>query len=349
MKVSAVIPVYDPDEDFLDAVWAILKKGFHRVIIVDDGSAPDKRGYFEKVGKDERCVVLRHSAHLGRGRALKTAFNYFVENCGEDVGVVTADGDNNYGVEDIWRCAEELVRKPECLVLGIRDFDFSGMPKLNALGNKITAWVFKYICGIKVSDAQTGLRGIPTEFVKRLLTVSGERFDFETNMLLESDVEDIPISEFEVKEYRGGAKRTYYNPTLDSIKVYKTILTYLFSSTAATVVDILAFAVLNAMMNEVEPKQRLLVATIIARVISSALSFAVNRRLVFKAKDDVRDTGLRYFALSAAKLALSYGGIYLLSGKLHLAATPAKIITDALLGIASFKLQREWVFEAGKR
>lgn len=341
--------MYDPDEDFLDAVWAILKKGFHRVIIVDDGSASDKRWYFEEVGRDERCVVLRHGVHLGRGRALKTAFNYFVENCWGDVGLVTADGDNNYGVEDIWRCAEELVKNPEALVLGVRDFDFSGMPKLNALGNKITAWVFRYICGIKVSDAQTGLRGIPKEFVKRLLTVSGERFDFETNMLIESDVEEIEISEFEVKEYRGGAKRTYYNPTLDSIKVYKTILTYLFSSTAATVVDILAFTLLNAMMKEIEPRERLLLSTVIARVISSAVSFAVNRRLVFRAKDEVRDTAVRYFALSAAKLALSYGGIYLLAGTLHLAATPAKIITDAVLGLASFKLQREWVFDAGKR
>lgn len=341
--------MYEPDDDFLVAVEAILQKGFRRVIIVDDGSAVDKREYFEKVSRDERCVVLRHGVNLGRGRALKTAFNYFVENCREDVGIVTADGDNNYGADDVWCCAEELMKNPDSLVLGVRDFDFSEMPRINALGNKITAWVFKYICGIKVSDAQTGLRGIPIEFVKRLLTVPGERFDFETNMLIESDVEGISIREFEVNEYRGGAKRTYYNPTLDSIKVYKTILTYLFSSTAATVIDILTFTVLNMMMGGVEPKQRLLVSTVISRVISSALSFALNRRLVFKTKDDVRDTGVRYFVLSAAKLVLSYGGTYLLAGMFHLSATLAKIITDAILGLVSFKLQREWVFNAGKR
>ena len=118
-------------------------------------------------------------------------------------------------------------------------------------------------------------------------------------------------------------------------------MTYLFSSTAATVVDILVFTLLNAMLKGVEARQRLLISTVVARVISSYISFVVNRRLVFRAKDEVGNTAVRYFALNAAKLVFAYGGTYLLSGTFGVAVTPAKIVSDAMLGLISFKLQRE--------
>lgn len=40
--------------------------------------------------------------------------------------------------------------------------------------------VMQYASGLKISDTQTGLRGIPIDFMKELLDVKGDRFEFET-------------------------------------------------------------------------------------------------------------------------------------------------------------------------
>lgn len=67
-----VIPAYKPKEILLDIVDN-LYKCFTHIIVVDDGSGKEYSAFFEKIGN--RAVVLRHYVNLGKGRALKTAFN----------------------------------------------------------------------------------------------------------------------------------------------------------------------------------------------------------------------------------------------------------------------------------
>lgn len=44
--------------------------------------------------------------------------------------------------------------------------------------------MFHLLYGLDISDTQTGLRGIPANFMKSLLEVRGDRFEFETRMLI---------------------------------------------------------------------------------------------------------------------------------------------------------------------
>ncbi|MFW3454696.1 hypothetical protein ACN68H_07035 [Aerococcus viridans] len=46
---------------------------------------------------------------------------------------------------------------------------------------------------IQVSDTQTGLHVIPREFLPQLVEVSGDRFEYETNMLIETRKQGWPI------------------------------------------------------------------------------------------------------------------------------------------------------------
>ena len=79
----------------------------------------------------------------------------------------------------------------------------------------------KYLTGITVSDTQTGLRGIPAAFMQELLMVKGERFEFETNMLLETKVRRVSIIEVPIKTiYIEENKTSHFNPIKDSIKIY---------------------------------------------------------------------------------------------------------------------------------
>ena len=62
---------------------------------------------------------FRHEVNRGEGGALKTAFAWFLEHTGEDLGVVTVDGDGQHTAADALRCARELESHPDSLVLGI--------------------------------------------------------------------------------------------------------------------------------------------------------------------------------------------------------------------------------------
>lgn len=69
-----------------------------------------------------------------------------------------------------------------------RNFDRRDIPYKSRFGNKITRIVCFILCRINVSDTQTGLRGIPRKFMTELLNIFRERFEFETNMLIEAKV-----------------------------------------------------------------------------------------------------------------------------------------------------------------
>lgn len=111
--------------------------------------------------KAELNHPFSHAVNQGKGRALKTAFNYCLLQDPDLVGCVTADSDGQHLPEDIVHCGEVLSRHPDSLVLGCRDFDDVSVPQKSRYGNKITRTLFRYLCGLKITDTQTGLRGIP--------------------------------------------------------------------------------------------------------------------------------------------------------------------------------------------
>ena len=78
-NILVVIPSLDPDERLLKVIRGVQEKGFSDILLVDDGSAPENQHYFEE-GAALGCAVLHHGVNKGKGRALKTAFEWFLQN-----------------------------------------------------------------------------------------------------------------------------------------------------------------------------------------------------------------------------------------------------------------------------
>ena len=346
--IPVIIPAYEPDEKLIRLLDRLQEAGVGRVVVVDDGSGGAYRELFEKAAACANCTVLRHAVNLGKGRALKTAFNYCLEEYGGVPGCVTADSDGQHTPEDIIACMSALRDHPEALILGCRDFDAPGVPARSVFGNKITRKVFGFLLGLSVSDTQTGLRAIPSFFMKELMQVKGERFEYETNMLIETKDLNIPIVEVPVKTVYIEENRTsHFHPLKDSLRIYMVFGKFLFSSLSSSVLDLLLFhmfCTLRPMDGEVRGIPYIVAATVFARVISAVYNFLVNYRVVFQSREKLAVTAGKYVLLAVCQMLCSALMVNVLYSRIGGTEVLVKIPVDVFLFFISFVIQRELVY-----
>lgn len=353
--LAVILPSLNPSDKFDGVVDGLLAAGFEDIVIVDDGSREANKSHFARAAEHPQCHVLTHEVNRGKGAGLKTAFAWLMENRPDCAGAVTIDGDGQHLTKDILRCGEAMT-DPDTIVMGCRDFDLAHVPPRSRAGNQITSAVFRLFCGIRLSDTQTGLRAIPAPLFPQMLTVRGGRFEYETNVLLELSRQGVKLKEVPIETvYEDGNSESHFRPVVDSIKIYKFILLYALSSLAGSLADLLVFYVLRRVLDggSLSDGAAVLIATAVARAISSFLNFNLNREVVFHGQDSYGKTMLRYYALAVPQMLVSAGLVALLS---RLADTGASVLTtlikfvvDVCLFFLSFRIQQRWVFKGRKK
>lgn len=359
VRTAAVVPSLNPTDRLTDTVEGLLRAGFSQIVLVDDGSQPGARSFFEAAASRPGVALLRHEVNRGKGAAMKTAFSWLLEHRPDCAGVVTVDGDGQHHPEDAVACARKMEEENR-LVLGCRDFSRPDVPPRSRMGNRITRGVFRIFCGLTVSDTQTGLRAIPMEYLPSLAAVAGERYEYETNMLLALKDLDIPWDEVKIRTiYLDENKESHFQTVRDSWRIYKLILArffrYTLSSLASAAVDAGLFALLSALLAGLLTGTALTAAAAVgARALSSLLNFALNRRLVFRGGAPLGRALGRYYALALPLLLCQF---LLTEGALRAARigdrqtllrTVVYAGVMAVLFVTSYVVQRRWVF-AGKR
>ena len=349
-KLAVIIPSLDPDEKLLRTVESLEKIGFKNIILVNDGSKRENLKFFPSLDGFEGRVLLHHTENKGKGAALKTAFKYVLETRPDLEGVITADGDGQHLAEDILGCGEQML-ETKSVVLGCRDFSGADVPKRSKFGNRTTSFVMKLFCGMKISDTQTGLRAFPYEYIKDMLEVKGERFEYETNMLISFKQNSIPFTERKIQTvYIEENKTSHFRPIRDSIRVYRFILSYCLSSVLSALVDEGAFFIFLKLINA--GGLTVLISTVFARVISSLTNFAINKSKVFSNKGSIAKTLLKYYALAVPQMLVSAALVYALGaiatliglGANDIVLTLIKVVVDTVLFFVSFRIQQNWVF-----
>ena len=361
-NISVVLPSLDPDEKLHLVIDGLLEYGFSHIILVNDGSKPENLHYFEEEAAAHPDVItlLHHEVNKGKGAALKNAFNWFLRNRPEGAGVVTVDGDNQHHPADTLACTEHMLETGK-LTLGCRDFNQADVPARSSFGNKTTSAIFKIFVGMTISDTQTGLRAIPRDDLEIIATIAGDRFEYETNMLLAMKQQGIPFDEVKIRTvYIEENKSSHFRVIHDSWRIYKLILAHFFrytlSSLASAVVDTAAYSLLSAVLKNMLSGLALTgAAGVGARVISSLLNFFMNKRLVFNSTVSTGKAMLRYYMLAVPQMAaqvLLTQGVYALFGISDSATglrTLLYAVVMALLYVASFMIQQRWVFAAEKK
>lgn len=219
-KILIIIPAYNPDFHLVQLVQELKKLG-NQIIVVDDGS--ENKDYFKQINND--AVIITHDKNRGKGRALKTAFEYVLKKYPKCIGVVTADADGQHMVQDIQNIKNALQKNPNKFILGVRDFKQNQVPIKNKLGNYGSNILFYLKTRKKLKDTQSGLRGIPEHMLKQMVEIKGERFEYEINML-QNIVNKIAIEQVEICTIYSKKIKSNYKPITHSIQIIKDMLTY---------------------------------------------------------------------------------------------------------------------------
>lgn len=359
-RISVVLPSLDPDEKLVAVIDGLLEYGFSDIILVNDGSKPENLHYFQGLAAQHPEIhLLHHEVNRGKGAALKTAFRYFLDQRPAGLGVVTVDGDNQHHPADTKACCEHMLQTGHT-TLGCRDFTLDHVPPRSRFGNHTTSAIFKIFVGMTISDTQTGLRAIPREVVAQLMDVAGDRFEYETNMLLAFKTKGIPFDEVKIRTvYIEENKSSHFRVIRDSWRIYKLILAHFFrytiSSIVSAVVDTASFSLLSWLLAPLLQNFALTAAAGVgARVISSLLNFFLNKQLVFQAKVDTKKAMLRYYTLAlpqmAAQVLLTQGfyTLFAVSDRANGLRTLIYAVVMTALYFLSYMIQQRWVFAPQK-
>jgi len=354
-----LIPSLSPDEKLPAYVKELLAADFGLVLVVDDGSSAEYQPIFEEIAGWDRCAVTHHEVNRGKGAALRTGFEYIQKHTSLQ-GIITADSDGQHTVPDTLKLAAELGKKRE-LLLGSRDFSRNNpnVPPKSRFGNRMTSGVFRVLYGQWLPDTQTGLRAFDRELIDFMLAVSGDRFEYEMNMLIQCRANKIPMRPVTIETiYHEENKGTHFHPIRDSWRIYKLLLGSFFRYSAASIISFLIdYAVLSILMFWVFKDRpdvtllgipfsfKALVATPIARLFSAPVNFLLNKNFVFRAGRDRGAVG-RYIVLAVCSLAVTtlvFGFLdhFVHANILHILL---KIVIDTVMYVVNFRIQKAWVF-----
>ena len=337
MKRIALIPAYMPDDKMITIVRKLYDAGFE-IIVVNDGSSDDCNGVFKEAS--QYAKVLCHEKNQGKGKALKTGLKFISSTYKAPYTVVTVDADGQHRIEDVIRVTQTSEQNRSCLVLGSRKME-GKVPFKSLAGNAITRFVYRLSTGISVYDTQTGLRAFSDMLIMRLIDIDGSRYEYEMNMLTALPREGIEIKEVWINTvYIGKNESSHFNAIKDSFLIYREILKFSASSFVSFIIDYCLFCLLSALGSS------LVVANVAARIFSGTINYTINKRKVFKSRSGAA-SALKYALLAVFILICNTLILEVLTG-MNMPFYTAKILTEIVLFIFSYLVQRSLIFTKGR-
>lgn len=343
-KYIILIPAYNPSEKLVNLVRDLQPYNV-AILVVNDGT--ENKTIFNKLKKYNNLKIIGYNTNHGKGYAMKYGIKYYFDNYYNDYkGIITVDADYQHLPSDIMRIASAM--ETDNIVLGTRDFNSKDVPLPNRLGNQLTSIVFKILYGKKISDTQTGLRGIPNSLLEKTLYVKGERFEYEMEALIYYVNNKIKLKEIKIETIYYEKSESKFHKVFDSIKIYKVMLTeavrFLITSLLSSFIDIILFTIVLSIFNYLGDIS-IIIATIIARLIADYVNFNLTNKFVFNSKENSRSILIKYYHLSFFKMFLSSILVLLISKFIFISKPIIKIFVDTLIYFISYKVQKKYIFK----
>lgn len=129
------------------------------------------------------------------------------------------------------------------------------------------------------------------------------------------------------------------------IKKYEMFIKYIFVAGISFLIDITLFTVFNTI---IKFDKKIIIATILARIISSFINYLLNRDKVFKSSENKINTALKYYVLVIIQMFVSALLVDNLYKIIKINATIIKIPVELFLFICNYIIQKTLIFKNNK-
>ena len=174
-------------------------------------------------------------------------------------------------------------------------------------------------------------------------------------MLIYMSENQIPFSQVSIETlYIEENKSSHFRPIRDSIRIYGPILKksqgfrFILSGIVCTIIDLAIYQLMLFLLAAIENLWLLnLLANVIARVVSALLNYYINLKYVFRKNTSSKQDFIKYSIVVVLRLLLSWviqTPIFTALGIEGVLRGLVKCIIDLLLTLASYTVQKKWVF-----
>ena len=242
-----LIPAYRPDHLLIELLINLKIEKFD-CIVVNDGSGEKFDDVFKEAEK--YAIILKQNINRGKGAALRLGFSYVNLHPNNHNYVITCDADGQHAVKDIVRVNDKL-HETNNVVLGSRKFDKS-VPKRSRNGNFMSRLCRTLITKEYVPDDQCGLRGFPIKDVFNIITLPGDHYEYEMNVICNLQIKRLKFKEVPIETiYLDGNKSSHFKPNLDTFRIQRSIWVNAIAPFVCALLSIAMMLVLNAIWNDV--------------------------------------------------------------------------------------------------
>jgi len=211
-RPAVTIPAYQA-EPFIDDVVRRTRTMVDDVLVVDDGSTDGTARIAEAAG----ARVIRHRCNLGKGRALKTAFDELFGR--GHTTVVTLDADGQHLPEEIPVLVEAAGARDAALVIGSRERLYSEFHPVRRASNRCSSYLISAVAGQALADVQCGFR----LYERALIEATGFpelRFEAESAVVVRAIRRGFRVIAVPVElGFADGRRTSHYRPVVDSLRI----------------------------------------------------------------------------------------------------------------------------------
>ena len=218
LKLCVAIPVFDNAKTVADVVTRAMRE-CDTVLVIDDGS---RDGSGERAA-EAGAIVLRHELNLGKGEALRTAFEWARAN--GFTHLATLDADGQHFPEDLPGLRATAEKDLRALVLGERSF--AQIPETNRFGNRFSNRWVNWAAGTQLADTQCGFRIYPAETTMRF-GLRGHGYAFETEAVVRHARARSPLCVAPVRVIYPKERVSHFHPWRDATRIVFTVMRFLF-------------------------------------------------------------------------------------------------------------------------
>jgi glycosyltransferase involved in cell wall biosynthesis len=221
---AVLIPAYNAGKTIRELILRVQHLAVLpvEIVVINDGSNDDTL----EVLSEHEVTVLKHENNYGKGRALKTGFNYFL-NKGYSGAIICLDADLQHPPEIITDFISYAETHNCRFIIGNRTKRIGEMPLHRIISNRLTSMIISLIIGQKIPDSQCGFRWLHTAVLKNI-NLQEDGFQLESEMILKAAQQGICIGSVSIPVIYNDSG-SHIGNVRDTVKFIRLVLKFVFS------------------------------------------------------------------------------------------------------------------------